>query len=231
MIQVIEKAVMNPEVDPAKMQQLLDIQITIMDRQAKQAYSAAMSACQREMPLIVKNAENTQTNSKYSKHEMICKAIKPIYTKHGFSLTFSEGKADVEGEIRTICDVEHELGYSKQYHIDLPKDNAGIKGTVNKTPIHAKGSTFSYGRRYLTLMVFDLATYDDNDGNMTPRISEEQANQIHSKLVENELNIDKFLKWCKAESIEMIQEKSFKIVMDEIDSVIKIREKKKNDNT
>lgn len=227
MMRVIEAAVMSPEVDAGKMKQLLDIQITIMDREAKQAFSAAMASCQKEMPLIVRTAENQQTNSSYAKHEVICKMIKPVYTKHGFSLTFHEGKADVDGEIRTICDVEHEMGHSKQYYIDLPKDNAGIKGNVNKTPVHAKGSTFSYGRRYLTLMIFDLATYDDNDANVAPTITEEQVLILHSKITDNNIPLDKFLAYIKTQDIGAIPAKAFDYVNRELDATIKNRQSKK----
>jgi hypothetical protein len=151
------------------MKQLLDVQITIMDRQAKIEFDEAMAECQAEMAdvRIIKNATNKQTNSSYANHEIICAAIKPIYTRHGFRLSFSEGKAEIESEIRITCAVTHKKGHTEKFWIDLPADGAGIKGSVNKTPIHAKGSTFSYGRRYLTLMIFDLATYDDNDGNQS----------------------------------------------------------------
>ena len=39
-------------------------------------------------------------------------------------------------------------------------------GTVNKTKIHASGSTLSYGRRYLLKLIFNLTTVDelDDDG-------------------------------------------------------------------
>lgn len=213
----------------------MDMQITIMDRNAKQAFAAAMSSCQREMPMIVRNAENKQTSSSYAKHEMICKEIKPIYTSHGFSLSFHEGDARDDAEIRTICDVEHELGYSKTYHIDLPADGAGIKGNANKTAIHAKGSTFSYGRRYLTMMIFDLATYDDNDASVAPdkpKISEEQELTIDAMLSENEIDKDKFLSWLnksvKAESIAAINVNSYDSVIRQIKTNIKRKENAKN---
>jgi hypothetical protein len=36
---------------------------------------------------------------------------------------------------------------------------------VNKTQVHALGSTSSYARRYLVCMIFNVTTEDDNDGN------------------------------------------------------------------
>ena len=61
----------------------------------------------------------------------------------------------------------HEAGHTKRYHVDLPIDSTGIKGSVNKTGVHANGSTYSYARRYLTMMIFNVVlTNEDNDGNV-----------------------------------------------------------------
>ncbi len=236
MIAVIEQATVNPDVTPEKLRQMLDIQLVVMDRQAKIEFDEAMAQCQSDMAelRILKKAENKQTDSNYAKHEAICAAIKPVYTKHGFRLSFAEGKPDLDGEIRVHCTVTHRMGHSEAYWMDLPADSAGIKGTVNKTPIHAKGSTFSYGRRYLTLMIFDLATYDDNDGNRPPQsvelITEEQVNQLHSKATEHGI-LDDFKKWLtsaiKVKTIEDIPAAAFNVVSKKLDQSIKARSKSK----
>lgn len=223
------QAAMDGNLDTEKLRELLAIQKEYEANEARKAFSAAMSACQSEMPAIVKNAENKQTNSMYAKHELICQLIKPVYTRHGLSLSFHEGKAERDGEVRVVCDVDHEMGHSKQYFVDLPRDDKGIKGTVNKTPVHAKASTFQYGRRYLTLMIFDLATYDDNDAAFVELITEEQANEIHSKITDNELNLARFLTWLrkeiKVDKIEAIPVRALDTVMTQIDAVIKAKKK------
>jgi len=226
LLAVIQKAVTDPNTNVENLERLYELYEKDQKRQSEQAYAQAMAECQAEMPMIVRDAENDQTNSRYSKHEAICKAIKPIYTKHGFSLDFSEGKADKEDEIRTVCEISHKQGYSKTRYIDLPTDMTGIKGSVNKTRIHGKGSTFSYGRRYLTLMIFDLATYDDNDANIVERISEEQVNTIHSKITDNGLTLQAFLNWAKVKKVEDISVNAYELVINEIDRVIKLRTKK-----
>lgn len=221
MISIIDQAAQNPNVDPDKMQKLLDVQLTIMDRQAKIEFDEAMAACQAEMAdlRIVKNATNDQTRSTYAKHEAICAGIKPVYTKHGFRLSFSEGKAEIESEIRINCTVTHNKGHSEHYWIDLPADNAGIKGNINKTPVHAKGSTFSYGRRYLTLMIYDLATYDDSDAyTEIEYITEEQAADI--KALEEEVGADhgKFCQYMKVTAISDIRAKDLKKATSALES-------------
>lgn len=225
----LAKMAMDKDLDPEKISQLLEVQKQWEANEAKKAFSKAMSDSQADMPMIVRTAENKQTHSMYAKHEMICKLIKPVYTSHGLSLTFHEGKAEKEGEIRVFCDVSHSMGHTERYFIDLPIDNAGAKGNVNKTPVHAKASTISYGHRYLTLMIFDLATYDDNDGNLAPDIdgiSGEQSTQIHVLIKELEtlgkpIQVQGLCTWAKAQSIETIPIKNFNRVVNELKGKIK----------
>ncbi len=164
---MIERLASRPDIDVTKIEKLIDMNERIIDKQAEQAFNASMVIAQKNMKAIPKDKFNTQTNSPYSSHETILKYGAPIYTAEGFSLTFYEGDSPKENKIRTMCDVLHEQGHTKTRHIDLSLDKAGIKGSVNKTPIHAEGSTFSYGRRYLTCMIFNIPTGDDNDGNQT----------------------------------------------------------------
>ncbi len=167
-ITVIERLANNPNVDPDKMEKMIALQERILDREAEQAYSASMTAAQGEMAEhpIVKGAWNDQTKSHYAKLGTINQAITPIYSKHGFSLSFGTEAPQQEGCVRVICEVRHRLGYTTHRGMDVPLDSAGIKGTVNKTGPHALGSSTSYGRRYLTGLIFNLVELDeDDDGN------------------------------------------------------------------
>lgn len=154
---------------PEQLSMVLDAQERVLDRQATQDFSVAMSECQREMPDILKTKENKQTKSKYESLDALNKVVSPVYTKHGFSISFGTDTApdDENPMIRVTAEVSHRGGWSKEYHYDLPYDMAGIAGTVNKTKIHASGSTLSYGRRYLLKLIFNLTTVDelDDDGN------------------------------------------------------------------
>ncbi len=152
-------------VDADSLEKILNMQERILDRQADQAFALDMVMTQGSVKAISKNRNNDQTTSKYANLEAVLKAIVPIYTDNGFCLTFSQNDSPHEGHIRVVCDVMHRQGSVKNYFIDLPLDNKGIKGSVNKTDMHATGSAFSYGRRYLTAMIFNLNTADDDDGN------------------------------------------------------------------
>jgi hypothetical protein len=165
MLSIIEKVALDPNVDVAKMEKMLDMQERIFDKNAEIAFNKAMVDCQQEMPEVIADAYNNQTNSKYATFENLIKQIKPIYTKHGFSLSFGEKSNAGEGMITVVCDVRHSEGHSKQYHSALPIDDRGIKGSVNKTGIHGTASAYSYAKRYLTTMIFNIAVADhDDDG-------------------------------------------------------------------
>jgi len=93
------------------------------------------------------------------------KMITPIYTSVGLSLSFGTRAGAPEGCIRVSCDVRHEAGHAESYELDMELDRAGIAGATNKTGPHARGSSISYTRRYLTCMIFHIPTGDDDDGN------------------------------------------------------------------
>lgn len=162
-IGMIERVAMNPDVDVEKMSKILDMQERVLDKNASVAFSKAMGICQGEMPAIARDAWNNQTNSGYAKFETIITKIKPVYTKHGFSLSFGTEKSNTDGFIKIICDVMHSEGHSKRYSVDLPVDDSGIKGTTNKTQVHGHASTYSYGQRYLVTMIFNIAIANADD--------------------------------------------------------------------
>jgi hypothetical protein len=167
LIAAIARAASDPNVDVEKMERLFAMHEKMQARQAEQAFSEAMKAAQADMPKVVKDRHNSQTNSDYATLDAINKAITPVYTRHGFSLTFDTEDSPLEGHVRVVCRVLHRDGHSASYSYDTPMDLTGIGGKVNKTPTHARGSAITYGRRYLVLMIFNLTTgaQEDDDGN------------------------------------------------------------------
>lgn len=164
-IQVIERAAMNPDVDIDKMERLLQMQERVLNRNAEQEFNQAMARAQTDMRPVVRDASNDQTRSRYARLETIDRQVRPVYTSCGFSLSFGTDDCPIEGHIRIICDASHVGGHSKRYKVDMPLDMTGMKGNQNKTATHAHGSTMSYGRRYLTLLIFNIAmAQEDDDG-------------------------------------------------------------------
>lgn len=225
--QIIERAARDPNVDIDKMQRLMEMREREMARIAQVEFNKAMKAAQAEMPQVVRDADNDQTKSRYARYETISEAIQPVITKHGFSLTFSEGTPAKENHIRVVCDVMHDAGHVKQYHADIPFDNVGMKGNANKTNTHAYGSTKSYGKRYLKCDIFDVALKnEDDDGNAgggtveRERINEAQLKRLRALLEETDSDIEKF---CQLGKIDALPD----MLAADFDSAIRLLEQKK----
>lgn len=172
-LNIIASAAFNPEFDVVKFEKLLEMQERFEARQlererrdAERVFIADMSAAQGKMRPVVRDAYNSQTHSRYTRLDTIDDAIRPIYTEHGFHLTFGTGTPVKPGNIRVICRCAHRAGHVETYELEEAPDITGAQGRVNKTVLHGMGSTISYLRRYLKTMIFDvvLATEDD-DGN------------------------------------------------------------------
>lgn len=163
---VISRAATDPNCDVEKMERLYAMHERMADRQAAEAFAAGMSRAQSEVRKAAKDRTNTQTKSDYATLESIDAAIRPVYTAHGFSLSFDTEDSPIANHVRIVCHVMHSAGHTKVYRYDNPMDDKGIQGSVNKTPTHARGSAVTYGRRYLTLLIFNLSTgAHDDDGN------------------------------------------------------------------
>lgn len=163
LLAVIERAATNKDIDVDKMGKLLDMHERICRTQAEAAFNDAMRVVQEEIPRIHRDAVNPTTNSKYARLESLLKIVVPIYTQHGFSLSFGTGECPLPGHYRITCVVSHKAGHSRNYQCDIPADTTGMKGSLNKTATHGFGSTMSYGRRYLTLLVFNIALVNEDD--------------------------------------------------------------------
>jgi hypothetical protein len=178
LLNFIERASRDPDFDVAKFGELLRMQRELVQEQARGAFNRAMAAAQAEMLPVIRDATNTHTNSKYARLETVDRAMRPIYTKHGFGVRFGSDVSPREGYIRIVCTVSHVGGYSETNYLDAPPDTTGSQGKANKTAVQAVGSSVSYLRRYLLAMVFNIVLADDDDdgaGGADTKRRDEQA--------------------------------------------------------
>lgn len=170
LLNFVAMAVRDPATDVAKLETLLRMQREIVADDARLRFNQAMSCVQAEMQPVVRDAENSETRSRYARLETIDAVIRPIYTRHGLCLSFNEVPVE-RPSIRVSCDVAHSAGHSAIYFLEAVLDVAGPRGTVNKTPLHGLGSAVSYLQRYLTRMIFNVVLCnEDNDGNLRGRV-------------------------------------------------------------
>jgi hypothetical protein len=165
-IQVIERAAMNPNVDIDKMERLLLMQERIVERNAKTAYAAALAEAQPALPVVDRKGVisvppkdgKAGHETPYAKWEDINDAIRPVLAEHGFALSFRIGK-DADRVVVTGV-LSHREGHSEETTLSLPMDSTGSKNNVQ-----AIGSSVSYGKRYTAGALLNFTTRgEDDDG-------------------------------------------------------------------
>lgn len=196
MVAMIERIVMDPSIGIDRLEQMMAMKERMEDRaratakedrefESRKAYFAAMSSCQKKLPVVSKSQRNIHTNSTYADLAAIEEQAMPIIHDHGFGVSFQPDGYNDKGELRILWEISHNEGYVRNGVGEIPVDGAGTGGKVNKTGTQAFGSTATYGRRYLLCMLFNISTGDDKDGNKTPDVgaplSEEQVIALRKK--------------------------------------------------
>lgn len=150
----------------ASVKELVQILREERDYNAQLAFNQAMHRCQQHMKPISADMENPQTRSKYASYAQVDRAIRPVYTKEGLSLSFGDGEPIASEFIRLLCYVSHVDGHTRMYHKDMPIVTLGPQGKAVMTATHAHGSADAYAKRYLVKDIFNLSIGEkDDDGN------------------------------------------------------------------
>lgn len=223
--QIIERAARDPNVDLDKMERLMAMRERELNRHAEQAFNEAMKAAQAEMRAISADATNTQTRSKYATYAKLDAALRPIYTKHGFSVSFDEDDSPKPDHIRCLAYVAHEAGHTRTYRKDMPADGKGAKGGDVMTKTHATGAASSYGQRYLMRNIWNVAVgEDDTDGNAVDApaetINADQLATIRRLIEETNSDIQKFCELGKIDALPDMPARQF-------DNAVRLLEQKK----
>jgi hypothetical protein len=164
-LQIISRIASDPNADIEKMDRLMQMHERLAQQQALTAFNDAMSEAQREMLPISQDASNPQTRSKYASYNNLDKAIRPIYTRQGFSISYDTDESPKPEHVRVLAYAALG-GYTRTYRVDMPCDGKGAKGGDVMTKTHATTGAISYGKRALLKAIFNLAEGEgDTDGN------------------------------------------------------------------
>lgn len=174
LLTAIAKAASDNKVDAAKMRELYELKKDIDDRASRDSFYRAMLAVQQEIQPIVKDAENSAVHNRYARLAAIDAALRPVYTKYGFALSFSTVPEGTKFAIQ--CEVLHRDGHAQTYKLPFVNDDTNRA----KTALMATGSSVTYLRRYLTCMIFNAVFSNDGDDNDGVKIEPEKLEKIQA---------------------------------------------------
>jgi hypothetical protein len=214
----------DPNVSVEKLQALVAMRDAAEDRArrlaredaeeaARRVFDEAMAAAQAEIPIVIKNRYNETTKSDFADLAAVADAVHPVITKHGFSLSFWPCESAKAGHFGLAWRLAHVGGFAREGVADMPSTALGPKGSPVMTDMHAFGSASSYGRRYLELSLFNVATgLRDDDGNAaglpetdTP-ITAEQFQELQRLVDDAQPDMALFLQHLKVERLEHLRQ-------------------------
>lgn len=179
LLSAIVEMAKDKTVDADKLEKLLAMQERMEGRQAEAMFNQALHAAQQEMPRVAKNGTIRLGEGKgqiaFATFEDMDSALRPIMQRHGFSLSFDMQMKDGGGAVITGT-LRHSEGHAKTASIPLALDTG-----PGRNNLQAMGSTFSYGRRYVTEMFFNIVrTGADDNGKLggTKFITEPEADEL-----------------------------------------------------
>lgn len=161
MAKVMELA-STPGANPEMFDRLVAWQEREQTRQAGIEYNMAMNLAQEEIRPVARRHHNSQTNSNYAKFEDIDEAIRPVYIRHGFSLSWNNVESIVPGNVRVACRCAHVAGHHEMFFREAPPDTAGPKGGATKTVLHGTGSTETYLKTIIERGIFNVPLAEPN---------------------------------------------------------------------
>jgi hypothetical protein len=216
LLQALVQVATTPGISIDVIERMVALQERQESRAAQTAFMAAMSACQNEIPQIQKDGRimvKGVERSRYALHEDIDLAIRPIYTKYGFGVSYDT--ASKEGKIEVSMKVSHAMGHSETTSVLLPIDSSDFRSAVQSV-----GSTITYAKRQLLCMKFNIITrgVDDDGQGRQKLISPEQLKDLEILMQDVKQDVPRFLKYFGIDKISDLPESKLAGVIRDLES-------------
>lgn len=224
---LIELAIQNGA-DVQRLDQLLALKERYDKEEARKAYTQAMANFKSENISIKKDRTVSfphtdgqgKTTYKHASLGNIIGIAVPALARHGLSHRWDCKREADRIEVR--CVMTHSAGHSQETDWwPGPLDSSGKKNAIQQA-----ASTVTYLERYTFLMITGLAVEEqDDDGSQgggveeVELITEDQQNEIHAMIVDNQLDMDVFLRWLANTAIRAARIQD--IPADHFDKVVK----------
>ncbi len=213
---------LSKDLDLDRVEKMLELQEKWEKREAEKAFTKAMTKFKENAPVITKDKENSQYRSHYTTIGNLVNTSLPKMSICGLSHKWEIDQDD--NTIKVTCVITHEMGHKERTSFKAPPDTTGQKNAIQQiksTITYLKSATFESA---MGLASTDANCDDDGNGaNPAPTyINAEQKGKILDMVAHTGANINGFLKFLKAESIENIPEKLFEHAIQ----ALKAKEKK-----
>ena len=165
MFAMIERMATDPQVDPAKLREILSVKQAWEADEARKAFSRDMAVFQTECPIISK--ADSANGKMYAKIDRIHRETRELRKKCGFWFTWASVEISAN-----VAKLEGLLGHSGGHTIPikqvipLPEEIVSGSGKLAQNSSQRAGSAMTYAKRYGECLALDIVTGEDFDGNV-----------------------------------------------------------------
>lgn len=209
---IVEKGITTENV--AAMKELVGLYERMEDRGAKQAFTAAMTAMQAELPKVIAKSiipdKQGNIRSKFANYQTIMDAVEPYLTKYGFSVSFT---VRYDGpRLIAVCKLTHAQGHSETNEFGVRIGS----GPPNASEAQADGAARSYARRGALCDALNIVVDHDDDARMHGAIiTPEQAKSLAERAKACGADELKLLRFAASDTYEGIRATQYAAV-DEV---------------
>lgn len=237
---IIEKAAALDNIDVDKLERMMAMQLQWEDRNANKLFQEALARVSSRIGHIkvtktrtvaydvdkTDKAKGQKEAFKYAALEDIDKLVRPVLDEEKVTVSYDIEPCALPGWHTVVCYLSH-AGHKEPYKMPMPLDTSGGKGNSQ-----AMGSTQTYGMRRALCGALNIVPVGMDDDGAGGAITEEQAEQVKQGLKDTGLDVIKFLKRMKVESVEEIRTKDFIVALAAIENkrYMNKKEAEKNPN-
>jgi ERF superfamily len=164
LLEAVMREVRNPDTDPARLREFLEIGERLEARQAKALYNDAFADLKAALPVIDKRGtvlnKSGKVQFKYARYDDLHRAITPLLLRFGFSTSFDFEEPGA-GRLTVILHLRHRGGHQEDFRWTLPAmgQNQFVSNLQNAAAAR------SFGKRCVLIDALDILTEDqDSDG-------------------------------------------------------------------
>lgn len=174
------------------------------DRQARRAFAEDFAALQADLPIVAADSvipdKYGNVRSTYPKYETIMGAVKPVLSRHGFSVSFTTRRE--EDRCIAVCTLRHRGGHSEVNEFAARTGS----GPPRSSEAQADGAVATYAKRYALCDALNIAVDHDTDARKEgATITQDEADDLRRRVMATNSDEKKFLEFAGADTYEGIR--------------------------
>lgn len=210
---VLLQTAIEKGLDPDKLGKLMDLAERYEKNRAAEVFGRSLAEFQSRCPTVYKSRKADRFA--FASYDDVMRQAGPVLAECGIAVSFTtphtEGRYEIVVRLRVGS-------YFEDFPFSAPMPDVGkIAAFLKLSEPQAFGFVLSYYKRYAICAAGNIVVTDeDNDAvnDAMANVTAAQAANINDLIAEKRVNMEKFLEWAQAASVEDIPAANYAKVID-----------------